>query len=476
MANDLATLLAANAPLPDPNLAPITQELQTAQGLTAQSLQGQPKYRMGAIADVVSGLAGAYLKGEANRDLTRYAGGGLAAVSKALPANHPLQAYLHSDNPFVQQMGLRMVPDAMKQVYEVKGLRSGEESVFGSGQPITGNTGDAAALAAAKQTPTLVARAGQTAAAENPALIDRAAGIAAAKSPYEPGGPITIPGGPSGTQTIQSTAATRKVINDRLNGSGTPPAAAPAGARATPAAQPTFNDRFTGVGGEPVKTPQYEGQIKLEEEAAKDFSENSTKHYNAATNLMGRLTTMDHNIEMLGSKWMGANANAKGEFGKQWNGMLDTAGVKGYHIDPTKIATWEEFNKESSRAGMELINANFGGSREAASIIKMGTEAVPAAQQTYLGAKYNAASIRAASQREIDLHEFKSGLLQQGKSIVGSDVAFNKTHPAESYAMQAITSQIPPDAVAHLRANPALAPHFDKQFGPGTAAFVMGAK
>src|ERR1017187_3775103 len=50
--NDLASLLAANAPLPDPNLAPITQELQTAQGLTAQSLTGQPKYRMGAIADV----------------------------------------------------------------------------------------------------------------------------------------------------------------------------------------------------------------------------------------------------------------------------------------------------------------------------------------------------------------------------------------------------------------------------------------
>jgi hypothetical protein len=139
-------------------------------------------------------------------------------------------------------------------------------------------------------------------------------------------------------------------------------------------------------GGQPVKTPEFEGRVEGEKGAMKEFIENSTKHYDAAQNLMGRLTTMDHNIETLGPKWMGAGANAKGEFGKQWNGLLDTAGVKGYHIDPTKIATWEEFNKESARAGMELINANFDGSREAASIIKMGTEAVPAAQQTYLGA------------------------------------------------------------------------------------------
>ena len=156
--------------------------------------------------------------------------------------------------------------------------------------------------------------------------------------------------------------------------------------------------------------------------------------------------------------------------------MLDSAGVKNYHIDPNKIATWEEFNKESTRAGMELIKANFGGSREAASIIQMGASAVPSAQQSYLGAKYNAASIMAATQREIDLHEFKAGLLAQGKSVVGADAAFNKEHPAQQYAMGGIVSAIPKDAIAHLRANPNLATHFDKQFGAGTAEFVLGQK
>ena len=82
----------------------------------------------------------------------------------------------------------------------------------------------------------------------------------------------------------------------------------------------------------------------------------------------------------------------------------------------------------------------------------------------------------AATQREIDLHEFKAGLLAQGKSVVGADAAFNKEHPAQQYAMGEIVSAIPKDAIAHLRANPNLATHFDKQFGAGTAEFVLGAK
>jgi hypothetical protein len=495
MANELAALLAGSAAPVDPNLAPISQELQTAQGLTAQSLSGAPVYRTQAIANVISGLAGAYLKSEANRDLSRYSAGGIDAVSKSLPENHALQPLLKSDNPFVQQLGLRAVPDALKQLGEAKGLRPGETLQFpNGGPPIAANTGGAAAAVEA---------------AKNAPLIARAGGEAKAKAQYESGGEGTRPG-PNGPETFPMTAATRAAIQPGAEGpAGTPaaragagqnPAAVPSSSaspaardipsramtnnlqpevpeRPAPAAAPaaTFAERY-GVGGQPVKTPEFEGRVEGEKGAMKEFVENSTKHYDAAQNLMGRLTTMDHNIEALGPKWMGAGANAKGEFGKQWNGLLDTAGVKGYHIDPTKIATWEEFNKESSRAGMELINANFGGSREAASIIKMGTEAVPAAQQTYLGAKYNAASIRAAAQREIDLHEFKSDLLQHGKSIVNADPMFNKANPPERYAMRGITSLIPPEAVAHLRANPALAPQFDKQFGAGTAAFLTGGK
>jgi hypothetical protein len=52
MASDLAAALLAGNPvstLADPGLLPISQELQTAQGLTAQSLSGQPAYRTQAV-------------------------------------------------------------------------------------------------------------------------------------------------------------------------------------------------------------------------------------------------------------------------------------------------------------------------------------------------------------------------------------------------------------------------------------------
>jgi hypothetical protein len=417
--------------------------MQLAQALSQQGMSGAPTTGWGLGGRLASALAGAAIQGDASSELTHLYEGGIDAASKALPPDHPLQPYLQSKNPLARMLGYKALDKALIQLSEPKGLRPGETLQYPTGQPpVAANTGAAAAA---------------TEAAKNPPLIARAAGTAAAKAPYEGGGEAVVNG-----QTIPITAATRADMQPKPVKTVAPGGAAPSGA--------TFNDRFSAATG------NVKANDELQAGSAKDFVENSTKHYNAAQNLMGRLTTMDHNIEVLGPKWMGANANAKAEFGKQWNGMLDTLGVQGHHIDPTKIATWEEFNKESARAGMELINANFGGSREAASIIKMGTEAVPAAQQTYLGAKYNAASIKAAAQREIDLHEYKARLLQEGKPIVGADVAFNKTNPPQAYATQAIVSQIPPGAVAHLRSNPALAPQFDKQFGPGTAALVMGAR
>ncbi len=441
MAGDLtAALLSGNAGVAaDPALVQIAPRLQLAQTLAQQGMSGTPTTSTGLYGRLASALAGAAIQGDASNELSHLYQGAGEGIAKALPADHPLQALIKSDSPYARMMGLQAVPKALIQLSETKGLRPGETLNYPTSQPpVTANTGGAAAQVEAKKNAPLIARAG---------------GVAAAEAPYKPGGEAVV-----GGQTIPITAKTRADMQPKP---GAPSGAAPGA---------TFNDRFSAATG------NVKANDELQAGTVKDFVENSTKHYNAAQNLMGRLTTMDHNIEALGPKWMGAGADAKAEFGKQWNGLLDTAGVKGYHIDPTKIATWEEFNKESKNAGMELINANFGGSREAASIIKMGTEAVPASQQTYLGAKYNAASIRAAAQRQIDLHEYKARLLQEGKPIVGSDVKFNQTNPPAAYAMQAITSQIPPQAVAHLRGNPALAPQFDKQFGPGTAEHLLGAK
>jgi hypothetical protein len=107
----------------------------------------------------------------------------------------------------------------------------------------------------------------------------------------------------------------------------------------------------------------------------------------------------------------------------------------------------------------------------------MGASAVPSVQNTYLGAKYVSSTIRAAAQREIDLHEYKTDLLRGGKSLIGADVDFTKQHPSQGYAMDAITSVIPGGAKAMLLKNAQNNPNevatFDKQFGVGTAEHIL---
>ncbi len=236
------------------------------------------------------------------------------------------------------------------------------------------------------------------------------------------------------------------------------------------------NQRVSQVFGSipPAMTPgQLEQQKGLAAKGVDDFGK-SQEHYESAQNLKQRMAVIDHNIEQLGPQFMGSFANAKGEMLKGFNSLVSSFpnGEK-LAINPNKVATWEDFNKETVRAGMELIKSNFGGSREAASIIQMGNTAVPSAQNTYQGAKYVSATINAAAQRQIDLHEYKAKLAQDGKSIVGADVAFNKAYPAEAYANTAIASVLPREAISMLAQNPNLAAQFDAKYGKGMSNYAM---
>lgn len=506
MASDLLTAMltgnnGASALVADPAMASVIPQLTLAQAMTQQGLSGAPAYPAQAIGRLAQTLAGSKMMDEATGELSHVYGRAAGSMAKIFPEDTPLGRGLRSDDPYVRVQAMQMASKAMLLNSERQKLSPGEGVYTAPGtNPVMANTGGAAA---AVET------------AKNPPLIARAGGEAAAKAPYEAGGTATIKGGPSGVQEVPITAQTRARMQPGgdLGPLNQPPATPkppivvkPSGVRRAPglfssSAEPppasppaataprgmagpgsfeaAWGDRVagpTGFGGKPVATPEYEGRIEAEKDTNKEFVEKSAQNYEAAQNLMGRLTTMDHNIDALGPRWMGAGANAKGEFGKAWNSMLDSAGIQGHHIDPNKIATWEEFNKESTRAGMELIKSNFGGSREAASIIQMGAGAVPSAQQSYLGAKYNAASIKAATQRQIDLHEYKTQLLSQGKSLIGADAAFNKVRPPEQYAMKGITDVIPAPAKQYLAAHPETAAHFDKQFGTGTAEFLLGGK
>ena len=459
----LASTLAGapGAGFMDPALLQAQPQLSLAQTMMQQGIDTSPAYPMQALARMAQAASGHFLQEGAISDLAKAYSQSASNAAATLPEG-PLKQALLSPDPVVRMQALQQYGKVLTLQSEPQKVTPGEEvhpsataarPAIVSGQPQSQPGRIANDIVRAERT--------------NPAAVTPL-GQALGKETVTPEGvPYPAVGvlGQVRTQSIRPPLSTMPQAGPNQPFQGAPP----------PSAQPSQSgqssaSQVSGMTGQVAQAAALkEGTVQ----AMKDFNEKSVPAYNSAQNLLGRLDIINHNIDVLGPNWMGAGANIKGEVGKAWNSTLDSLGVKGMHIDPQKIASWEDFNKETIRAGMELIKSNFGGSREAASIIQMGNTAVPNVQNTPLGAKYVSATIRAAAQREIDLHEYKAGLAQVGHSLVGADVFFNKTHPTKDYAMGAITSVIPQPAKAHLLSDPKLAPMFDKQFGPGTAEFIL---
>ena len=234
----------------------------------------------------------------------------------------------------------------------------------------------------------------------------------------------------------------------------------------------------SGQGGiQPLSPQQKEYQQQVASKSVDYLQGDGYKKYSNAQSLMASMTNIDHDIEALGPGWMGAGAETKGEFAKGWNSLVDTipgldantaASAK---FDPSKISSWEEFNKEQIRAGMQLINSNFGGSREAASIVQMGKTANAGVSNSYLGAKYVSSTIKAAAQRESDLYEYQAQHTNQLPAQ--SAIEFNRANPPQMYAMKGITNVIPDGAKQYLAQHPESADKFNKNFGSGTAQYIL---
>jgi hypothetical protein len=112
------------------------------------------------------------------------------------------------------------------------------------------------------------------------------------------------------------------------------------------------------------------------------------------------LDMMDHSAKVLNSAgWSstGQGNDAKMSAAKSVNSLLTTFGLPPA-LDPTKIANWEDLNKETTRAGFKLASTL--GSREAVSIVQSSVGAVPSSKNTEMGFNLVTNGIRQAVQRE----------------------------------------------------------------------------
>jgi len=224
-----------------------------------------------------------------------------------------------------------------------------------------------------------------------------------------------------------------------------------------------------GVGGGPngtsgaMQTSLSPGKEGLITNLAKQYVDEGKKAYNSANQTLGWAENMEHSFDTLnsGGGWSatGTANQTRLEIAKGINSFFQTVGAKP-PIDPMKIASWEEANKITKTAGMQLVNSMFGGSREAASIINSATSAVPNTENTPIGGKLVLHSIVEASRNVMDRHVFETNWMQaHDGNLIGAQEAFNKQYPPAMYTRRAI-STVQPYAIK--------TPEDAKRFLPGT--------
>lgn len=211
------------------------------------------------------------------------------------------------------------------------------------------------------------------------------------------------------------------------------------------------------------------GREELVKGLGKDYVEESKKEYSSAMMTAGWAEQMDHAMDTLnqGGGWSvtGAGNPERMEMAKLTNSTFQTLGLKA-PFDPNKIASWEEFTKQTKTAGMQLVNSMFGGSREAASIINGATSSVPNSENSPIGGKLVLNGIKESSNYVVDRHIFETNWANaHGGSLFGAEEAFNQQYSPAKYAKRAI-SQVQPYTVDD--------PSKLKAFLPGTRIMTPG--
>lgn len=289
-----------------------------------------------------------------------------------------------------------------------------------------------------------------------PSAMPNGAPAAAPAAMPAQAGPAAAP--PAGASSAAAPGGTSLMFSRAPQSTGNvPPAAA-----STPSPNAGAVANGAPSEGTPFLTGAPPGQEEIIKGLANNYGEEGRKGYESAVSGLGSLAFIDRDIDKLGPtgfQAMGEGADARNQLVKEINSIGAVAGVPNI-IDPNKVASWEDFRKETTLLGMKGLASIFGGSREAASIITTSIHAVPNTENSYVGARLLTNAYKEGFQREVDLRNYETNWIQShGGNLTGAKEAFNQQFPPQAYSWRAI-SKVQPYTVT--------SPDDLKRFLPGT--------
>lgn len=169
----------------------------------------------------------------------------------------------------------------------------------------------------------------------------------------------------------------------------------------------------------------------------------------------------------------GAGGTWRQHFAKTVNQLATLTGTKASDLpfDPEKVASNEQVNKIVTQLG---VSVNKGLGREPGYILEKLSAMQPGLENTPQGNKLIMGGQRATAQSAQDYADFAQRYMTANGHTMGMQAAFNAAMPEDRYVKEAQTiAQVPHNHIAALRANPALAPQFDAQYGHGMSRYYI---
>jgi len=255
--------------------------------------------------------------------------------------------------------------------------------------------------------------------------------------------PTTVTGAGGGIGVVSKPLGGQPTMGGLGEAPPTPPTTSAIAPDGKPLAAPSelLPKTTIGMNGLPYRS---EEQQKSVSQLLGQFNERQPI-YDAAAQTVARLDEVKNNISALakvddGKAWLktGAAGNFRLNMANAVNtlyGMFNP-GAKP-PIDPTQLASAQALVKDTIGLGFQLVNQNFGGSREAMGVIENGIHAVPGIENTPLGGMLVADLLSASSNWYAAQRPFKLDWIQRAHGdLTGADAAYTSLHPPSELVEQ----------------------------------------